>query len=55
MTEGGPGFATTNTALFVYNTAYRTFLFGKAFAAGLILLLIIIPFILLYYKIVRRK
>jgi ABC-type sugar transport system permease subunit len=55
MTEGGPGFATTNTALFVYNTAYKSFLFGEAFASGIILLLMILPLIVIYYKMVMRK
>ncbi|GBC74892.1 Inner membrane ABC transporter permease protein YcjO [archaeon HR06] len=55
MTEGGPGFATTNTALFIYRRAYQAFQFGEAFAAGVILLAIIVPLVFLYYKVMVKK
>jgi len=54
MTEGGPGWATTTISLFVYNTAYKSFLFGRAFAGGITLLLMIVPLIIIYYKTVLR-
>lgn len=50
MTEGGPGLATTTIPIYVYNTAFQTFEFGKAYAMGIILLLIILALTFLYIK-----
>ncbi len=55
MTEGGPGFSTTNTALFIYRKAYQAFNFGEAFSAGILLLLIIVPLVLIYYRVMVKR
>lgn len=40
LTNGGPGTDTTNTAFYMYTSAFESFQFGKASAIGLVLVLV---------------
>ena len=50
MTSGGPNFATTTLAYYIYNTAFHYFDFGRASAMSFLLAIIIVVTSLVQYK-----
>jgi len=55
MTAGGPGYATTVTPLYIYQTAFTQFRIGYASSMSLIFLIIIMAIALLVMKIQKRE
>ena len=55
MTQGGPGYSTTTLVIYVYRQAFETFAFGYASAIGVIWLLLLLVFALLYLRALRMQ
>lgn len=55
MTTGGPGYATTVTPLYIYQTAFTQFRIGYASSMSFIFLIIIMAIALLVMKIQKRE
>jgi multiple sugar transport system permease protein len=45
LTAGGPGTATTTVSIYIYKTAFEAGDFGRASAAALVLLVVLLPFV----------
>ncbi len=54
LTQGGPGSLTTSASIFLYNTAFRTGDLATASAASTIVVLLLVPFLILFMKTVMR-
>lgn len=50
MTAGGPGFATSPLSLLLYRSAFSDGNLGSAFSVGIIFLLLVLPFIVLFIR-----
>ena len=50
MTQGGPGYSTTTLVVYVYRVAFESFNFGYASAVGVVWLLLLLGFAVLYLK-----
>jgi multiple sugar transport system permease protein len=55
ITRGGPANSTYTAPIYVYETAFREFQMGKSSAASVILMLFLMVFAALYYRLVVRK
>lgn len=55
MTQGGPGYATTTLVVYVYRLAFENFNFGYASAIGVVWLVLLLVFALVYLRAVRVK
>jgi multiple sugar transport system permease protein len=55
MTEGGPGYATTTLVVYVYRLAFTSFDFGYSSAVGVVWLLFLIVFAVLYIRVMQRS
>lgn len=55
MTNGGPGYATTVPALYMYDQAFSSGQFGYGSAIGLVLFVVIFALTLINYRFVRSS
>jgi ABC-type sugar transport system permease subunit len=55
MTQGGPGYSTTTLVVYVYRLAFENFNFGYASAIGVVWLILLLIFALVYLRAVRVK
>jgi multiple sugar transport system permease protein len=55
MTQGGPVDSTTTLAIFIYRLAFQQFNFGYSSAVGVVWLVVIAAFALLYIRLLRRE
>jgi len=55
MTQGGPGYSTTTLVVYVYRLAFENFNFGYASAIGVVWLVLLLVFALVYLRAVRVK
>ena len=53
MTAGGPAGATEVLPVLLYNTAFRANRFGDAAAIGVLLLVVVLAFAIVYVKVAR--
>ena len=54
LTKGGPSWATELLTIYVKQTGFKYFDFGKAAAAGMLMLLVSLVFTFFYFKVVNR-
>jgi ABC-type sugar transport system permease subunit len=55
MTQGGPGYSATTLVVYVYRLAFENFNFGYASAIGVVWLILLLVFALVYLRAVRVK
>lgn len=55
MTEGGPGYSTTALVVYVYRLAFTSFNMGYAAAIGVVWLVLLILFAILYVRLAQRR
>jgi multiple sugar transport system permease protein len=55
MTQGGPAFATTTLALYIYELAFQLFNFGYSSAIGVVWLVAVMTVAALYIRLLRRE
>jgi ABC-type sugar transport system permease subunit len=55
MTQGGPGYSTTTLVVYVYRLAFENFNFGYASAIGVVWLVLLLVFALVYLRAARVK
>lgn len=55
MTEGGPGYSTTTLVVYVYRLAFTSFNMGYASAIGVVWLVLLIVFAVLYARLLQRR
>jgi multiple sugar transport system permease protein len=55
MTQGGPAFATTTVAIYIYQLAFQLFDFGYSSAIGVVWLIAIMIIAALYIRLLRRE
>jgi ABC-type sugar transport system permease subunit len=53
MTQGGPGYSTTTLVVYVYRLAFENFDFGYASAIGVVWLVLLLLFALVYLRALR--
>jgi ABC-type sugar transport system permease subunit len=54
MTQGGPGYATTTLVVYVYRLAFTSYDFGYSAAIGVVWLVLLIIFAVLYIRLMQR-
>ena len=54
LAKGGPSRATEIMTIFIQQTAFKSFDFGKAAAAGMLMLLVSLVFTFFYFRAVNR-
>lgn len=55
MTQGGPGYSTTTLVVYVYRLAFENFDFGYASAIGVVWLIFLLAFAVLYLRALRMN
>jgi len=55
MTQGGPGYSTTTLVIYVYRLAFENFDFGYASAIGVVWLVLLLVFALVYLRAIRMN
>lgn len=55
MTQGGPGYSTTTLVIYVYRQAFENFDFGYASAIGVVWLVLLLVFALVYLRALRMN
>jgi ABC-type sugar transport system permease subunit len=55
MTQGGPGYATSTLVIYIYRIAFEQFQFGYASATGVIWLLLLLGFTMIYVRTLRSE
>lgn len=55
MTEGGPGYSTTTLVVYVYRLAFTSFNMGYSAAIGVVWLVLLILFAILYVRLTQRR
>ena len=55
MTEGGPGYSTTTLIIYVYKLAFTSYDFGYSSAIGVVWLIFLVLFAVLYIRVMQRS
>lgn len=55
LTKGGPSRATELLTIYIQQTGFKYFDFGKASAAGMLMLLVALAFTFFYFKVLNKE